>query len=1274
MKKFCWLFLLMASFLTHRAIAQEKIWGVQYGSLFHMNEDGSDYTVVLSNLVGRNEKTIAGNDGLIYGILNTRYADVLYRYDPSSKQSKRIISTADFRVYDFLQDYDGSFYAMGTAWSGQSLIVKFTSTDVETVFSSEEIDLKTITDGKDGKFYCTAVSEEASVVLSINKDGSDVQTLHTFNQTLEGQDPTLKLAILEDGRLLGATSSGGAYNLGTLYRMEKDGSEFVVTHHFRVESIHEDLTKSLFIASDGSIYGSIQSDDDKVGIFRTNADGSGMRIIKEPTFASKTQSNLVEKDGYIYSLNFNDQATFFRYSMSTDQNETIANDLDSIRLQDKIFVIGNSVYGSFTKTPDALERGLFSISLDDIFTSEESDFFNIERFYNSEPVGNNVMRLIKGSDNVVYGVTREGGIGFEDFGAIFKITNDQPELIRLQEYAQSISINIAHADDGYIYAATLNVGGPNAMLYKIKTDGTGYEDNTLSPYHFKSVGGILQTSSGEIIAMTEGHDRSESRGYMFKFKNGISWTETTYKFTTADGKVPLGALIEGDDGYLYSTTNIGGANNKGVIFKVLPDGTNYQKLHEFNGNDGQLPTAGLADGGDGFLYGSTPEGGMYGEGVIFKIRNDGSDFSIIYHFDGSPYSEPYHELTLVGDYLFGSVKGGDSGAVAYKIKKDGSDFSVVLSGGTPTIYFTRMPSPEVTSQVTLPSDSSTYILEGSELSVMVKSVFGASEYYLEISESETFEDIVWSGTSSTTSFSINGLSTNTPYYTRVSTDISSFGDITTFTLANQYVTRLWGVTTSGGDNPCFSNLGGTVFSISPDGTGFAKIYDTECAADTSATFAGEQFTSSPVIDKSGKIYALTMNTAYRNPNEYYEIINGGNGGDIISFDSYTLNSTALYENLDIHMSGEISIMSDDQIYLIDSKAKSERGAIRKFATDGSSSPTTSFLHTFTFGYDGDLNPGRFPIGRLLEYGDYLYGTNHVDGSGNQGTIYRIKPNGTDLEVLHTFENGTGYPKGGLTDGEDGFIYGMTTKGDGRIYKIRPDGSDYQVIRSFADYNSVLGKTVFGNLTMVNGILYGMTEGGGQYGNGTIFKITTDGSSYVILRHLSVTDGAHPLGSLTFNPDDQHFYGMTSKGGNNSMGTIFKMSLTPEYTFTKIYDFTQSGGGVPDGDLLLVKTPVLPAETLAKKGSNLGSESLDSGINSPFKVYPNPSKNSFKLNSNYEGVSQIQVVNLNGKLVYKNKVDPGQAIEFGEDFISGLYVIKLTQGGETHTMRIVKMEN
>ena len=42
-------------------------------------------------------------------------------------------------------------------------------------------------------------------------------------------------------------------------------------------------------------------------------------------------------------------------------------------------------------------------------------------------------------------------------------------------------------------------------------------------------------------------------------------------------------------------------------------------LYSFNGADGASPTAGLVQGGDGYLYGTTSSGGTGGSGGIFRL-------------------------------------------------------------------------------------------------------------------------------------------------------------------------------------------------------------------------------------------------------------------------------------------------------------------------------------------------------------------------------------------------------------------------------------------------------------------------------------------------------------------------------------------------------------------------------------------------------------------------------------------------------------------------------
>ena len=110
-----------------------------------------------------------------------------------------------------------------------------------------------------------------------------------------------------------------------------------------------------------------------------------------------------------------------------------------------------------------------------------------------------------------------------------------------------------------------------------------------------------------------------------------------------DGAHPLGGLVEGPDHNLYGTTQYNGANGDyGVVFQLTPAGA-YTVLHSFGGaNDGNLPRGRLLLASDGYLYGTTASGGTTGAGTIFKIKPDGSNFTVLYAFC------PVHNCTAGG--------------------------------------------------------------------------------------------------------------------------------------------------------------------------------------------------------------------------------------------------------------------------------------------------------------------------------------------------------------------------------------------------------------------------------------------------------------------------------------------------------------------------------------------------------------------------------------------------------------------------------------------------
>ncbi len=91
----------------------------------------------------------------------------------------------------------------------------------------------------------------------------------------------------------------------------------------------------------------------------------------------------------------------------------------------------------------------------------------------------------------------------------------------------------------------------------------------------------------------------------------------------SDGNSPQGDLISDAAGNLYGTTSVGGDYNGGTVFELMPNrsgGWTERTLHNFgNGTDGGAPTADLIFDAAGNLYGMTYWGGDYGGGTVFEL-------------------------------------------------------------------------------------------------------------------------------------------------------------------------------------------------------------------------------------------------------------------------------------------------------------------------------------------------------------------------------------------------------------------------------------------------------------------------------------------------------------------------------------------------------------------------------------------------------------------------------------------------------------------------------
>lgn len=249
-----------------------------------------------------------------------------------------------------------------------------------------------------------------------------------------------------------------------------------------------------------------------------------------------------------------------------------------------------------------------------------------------------------------------------------------------------------------VIAAALALGASHAALAKspvfnVLYTFTGGNDGQAPE------GTLLADKAGNFYGATAAGG-ADGKGVIFKLApNGSE--SILYTFTGGnDGGQPATTLIADKAGNLYGTALSGGANGAGVVFKLAPDGTETV-LYAFTGKyDGQGPVGGLAMGKKGYIYGATGYGGQYHTGVLFKLSPDGKE-TVLHSFGNGndaayPMSGPI--IDAAGN-LYGTTNSGgtgNSGGAVYEFAKDGTE-SVLYSftgghdGGVPN------PSPVMDS-------------------------------------------------------------------------------------------------------------------------------------------------------------------------------------------------------------------------------------------------------------------------------------------------------------------------------------------------------------------------------------------------------------------------------------------------------------------------------------------------------------------------------------------------------------------------------------------------
>jgi len=286
--------------------------------------------------------------------------------------------------------------------------------------------------------------------------------------------------------------------------------------------------------------------------------------------------------------------------------------------------------------------------------------------------------LAMGLDGNFYGTTYQGG--GHSAGTVFQITPGGA-LTTLYSFANNGDGAYPRtppvpAPDGNLYGATAYHAA--STIYRITPTGAL---TTLVTLPAESDAPLTLGADGKLYGITL-YGGTYNQGMAFSITTAGVF-KTIYSFDTPTGGSPQGALLQASDGNFYGTTSLGGTNGGGVVFRLTPAGA-YKVVHNFTSlpsTKGAAPAAGLVQGSDGYLYGVTPIGGVNGYGTIFRLKTNGSAFSVIYNFDKTNGAGPYSTPMLhTNGIIYGLAQSGgpaDDG-VLYSLNASLAPFASVF--------------------------------------------------------------------------------------------------------------------------------------------------------------------------------------------------------------------------------------------------------------------------------------------------------------------------------------------------------------------------------------------------------------------------------------------------------------------------------------------------------------------------------------------------------------------------------------------------------------------
>lgn len=343
-------------------------------------------------------------------------------------------------------------------------------------------------------------------------------------------------------------------------------------------------------------------------------------------------------------------------------------------------------------------------------------------------------------------------------------------------------------------------------------------------------------------------------------------------------------------------------------------------------------------------------------------------------------------------------------------------------------------------------------------------------------------------------------------------------------------------------------------------------------------------------------------------NIYFAAFAGGDGAGAIGRLTPADELTTLYALADdgsegVNLIGSLIQASDGHLYGT-AYLGGEEGGGTLFRV------TLAGVFTVLHNFGGGSPNAIFPYTGVAEGPDgLLYGTTLNGGVDNKGTIYRIAKDGTGYTVIHEFAGTDGEnPEGQLVVGDDDWLYGTTMMGGdqnrGTVYRISI-GGQHERLHSFPRLGAFNDQGLATNsdganpraglyLSTLDGNFYGTTYQGGEFGYGSVFRITPAGGFSIVHSFGGPSfGGGSPLSRVTQDAAG-NFYGTTEKGGYVNRGSAWRLSAGGSFELLHGFIGTPTDGYSPNAGLLAANGTIYGVSYLDNLSSAGSIYRLDTG--------------------------------------------------------------------------------